>query len=123
MVPWLCPGRGLGQGQVFARRVHDVSRTLVGRRWPTRPGRDPWPPAWVALTWQSATVTWWSGERRPRPPGVARPSGPAAGDPHAQRAVVQGCVGAPGLPHRRSGAGREAQRLASGGLHFQWPTL
>ena len=30
MVPWLCPGRGLGQGQMCARCVHDVLRTWWG---------------------------------------------------------------------------------------------
>src|SRR5258707_1398762 len=45
------------------------------------------------------------GERRPPPPGAARSPGRRAVTLARSGAVVQGCAGAPGLPHRRPGAG------------------
>jgi hypothetical protein len=49
--------------------------------------------------------------------GSGQIAGPAAVILARSGAVVQGCADAPGLRHRRPGAGCEAQRLASGGLH------
>jgi len=49
--------------------------------------------------------------------GSGQVTGPAGGDPRAERRRGSGLWRGPGLPHRRPGAGREAQRLASGGLH------
>src|SRR5258706_5549858 len=45
------------------------------------------------------------GERRPPPQGAARSRGRRAVTLARSAAVVQGCAGAPGLPHRRPGAG------------------
>src|SRR5258707_727998 len=45
------------------------------------------------------------GERRPPPPGAARAPGQRAVPLARSGAVAQGCAGAPGLPHRRPGAG------------------
>src|SRR6185437_1910456 len=81
-----------------------LSRLLAARRPLDRPGDGPWLCPGRRL----------GQGQRPAPPGAARSPGRRAVTLARSGAVVQGCAGAPGLPHRRPGAGREAQRLASG---------
>jgi hypothetical protein len=53
----------------------------------------------------------------PSTSGSGQVTGPAGGDPRAQRRRGSGLCWRTWSAHRRPGAGREAQRLAGGGLH------
>jgi len=77
-----CPAGARGSRQtVPARQAGPAPQVRSREAWgnrlrrPARRGRNAWPPAWGAWTWDSATAIWRGGVPAPSPPGAARSPG------------------------------------------------